>query len=254
MNTIFSKAEHIHHNKTFLLDIVIEYNFEPVAEDGDLDNRFKEFLHNSFGINTEGLSFVGGEHSLRKDDGSLSFYFSNGRVATKIGGQAYFNFIETARPTIYKIREFLEQVLDLKTLENIKIKKTNCWPFINEAPSLNDKKIRDDLRLFVFSEQLQESLKADKDEKATGLIEDLKTYSFSNDDFSIKLRSYTALHKGNDDIQKNYINLFLDIIGTLATNGGIKIDDIEDETTSLNNEIYNCFQWCISDKIREIMD
>lgn len=243
----FGSAKYKQYRNTFLQNVIITFTFNNAAEDlSKLDDDFKDYIQTFFGI-TPNCRLSEGLCSITKKDKSLSFAYAKDSVNVQISGQNYITFSETAIPNIFKLRDFFNKVVKIEKLNSISIRKINVWNFKNT----NKQEIRvEDLRDLVFSKKFLSALSTEHLDEIEKSIPHFSKCSYSEDEKTLTIRTALLPPTAKDDFH----HLILDTTIDLHKSDKIKVDQLADSLMDLNSELFDCYHWCISKYVLNVMD
>jgi len=234
---------------TFLNRVIVTFSFAEPENKNGIDERMKEFSSSQFGIQSPNAFFENGTR-LNRSDGRISFSFTKQSASVDIDGEVYKSFGDTIIPLAYKLRVYVNDVVGANQLQSISIRKINLWQFEYDKNVLNFDTNK--AREIIFSSSYN-ALKINTDIQADELIRDLRQSKWSDDNSWIKLRS-GFVNSETDAKEKKSYGLFLDSEGFESPVDGIKTQEIDDELKTINTNLYNAYMWCISEKVRTIME
>lgn len=234
---------------TFLNNVVVTFSFtRPQTEDG-INERMKSFSSTHFDIQSPEGFF---EHGLsfNRSDKQLSFSFTKDFASFNIDGGAYKSFADSIIPFAFKLRLYVKEVIGLDRVTKVSIRKVNLWQFEY------DKSVQtfdtNKARKIIFSQHFNE-LNVKDDIITIDSIIDFKHNQWTENCRSLELKSgFVDLEA--DEMDKKSYGLFLDSEGSECPQNGVKIQDIDEVLQSINSNLYNAYMWCISDKVKTIME
>lgn len=245
----FPTYPHRIYDYTFLNRVIVSFSFVQPDNTIGIDERMKEFSSSLFGVQSPNAFFENGTR-LNSSDGRISFSFTKQSASVDIDGDGYKSFGDTIIPLAYKLRVYVNDVAGIDLLHSISIRKINFWQF--EYDKNVQKFDTNKAREIIFSRNYND-LKMNSEVKADESIVDFKHNKWSENNCWFELRS-GFVNLETDGKEKNSYGLFLDSEGFESPIDGIKTQVIDDVLKSINKNLYNAYMWCISEKVRTIME
>ena len=243
----FTSEKYRQYQNTFLQDVTVGFDFPvPQAGKSELNALFNDYAQSFFGVVNEG-DITTGMCTITRKDMLQSFDFSHRSAVIHLSGKNYATFSDTAIPAIFKLRNFFNKVVQTVTLTKTGIRKLNVFNIKTDGKKAVDTA---PIMKALFSENLMASLSADNLDLEEKTIPGLQKCMFQSGDAIITIR--TALlppSQAND----NFHHLLLDTLGELTPAGGIKVDEVADLLMDFNKSLYDCYHWCVSDRVKQVM-
>lgn len=243
----FGEVPYKKYKRSFLQHVIVVLRFDKISSTNAIQKEWANFCASNFGPSSV-ENPLDNPVQITSKDGSLSFAFSNGMVGTKINARAYSNFADTIIPQVFKLRLFLEKVVGSDTMiKEIMIRKVNVWQ-IDTNEDFNQ--IVNNLNETFFSQRYL-------------TYNENVDHSSENEDFLINNRKHIWSDALNTFIvssgwikDKEYANIYRLLLRTeyvKKTVNGVKLSDVEASMISMNTELFNAFEWIVSDKVKEMM-
>lgn len=243
----FKQEKYRQYRNTFLQDVVIGLFFAPsvVAKD-ELNARFGDYTQRFFGVPNNG-DITSSVCNVSRKDLSLSLEFTNHSSVIHLSGQKYECFSETAIPQVFKIRDFFNKVVEVKSIEQSMIRKVNVFNIkANEQTPVDASVVRQSL----FSSELIEALSVEGLDEQERDIPNFMKCEFEDGDVTITIR--TALLPPAAALDK-FHHLVLDTMAVCRPLEGIKVEELSDKLMDFNSVMYDCYHWCVSDQVKKVM-
>ena len=243
----FKSEKYRQYQNTFLQRVTIGFDFRPTTvETSELNALFNDYLQSFFGVTTND-DLNSGTFNVTRKDMNQSFDFSNRYAVISLNGSSYVGFSDTAIPQIFKLRNFFKKVVKAESITKTGIRKLNVFNIkVNDTASIDVEPIMKallstDLITALSTENLSDEEKA---------IPGMHKCVFTSGDNTITIRVVLLPpSKAND----SFHHLLLDTLGELQPAEGIKVDDVADRLMDFNKVIYDCYHWCVSDSVKQVM-
>lgn len=241
--------EHKVFQRTFLARVGVILYFNSINE--STWSQQKEELVRSFILNRYGKSFdtdfLHKAVSIQAEDGNLTIVLMNGCVMGIVDAENYRSFEETAIPQIFRLREFLEDVLDVRCVSKLILRKLNIWRFSRNDSEVVDEEKRNELLNFVFSKALL-GMDSDDVSESDAKFGIFKILTFEDADFDCKMNLALNPVSGSD---KTY-NVVLDT--SIIYENNRSLDGSTQVWKTMNQYAYDAFLWSVSDNVKAIMN
>lgn len=243
----FKQEKYRQYRNTFLQDVVVGFNFAAShVTKGEMSVRFNDYVQRFFGV-TNTVDLTTSVCNVSRKDLSLSFEFTDHSAIIHLNGQKYVSFSDTAIPQVFKIRDFFNKVVEVKTIDQAVIRKVNVFNIKAGEQTLIDPTL---VRKSLFSEELIAALSdSNLDDRERDIPNFLKC-EYQEEDITITVR--TALLPPTTS-QDKFHHLLLDIMAVCAPSDGIKIEEVSDKLMDFNSIMYDCYHWCVSGQVMNVM-
>ena len=242
----FPSEKYHQYRNTFLQNVTIGFEFalSGVKKD-ELNALFNDYVQSFFGVTSDG-DLTSGMCNVSKNDQSLSFDFSDRSAVIHLSGKGYVGFSDTAIPQIFKLRNFFNKVVQIEKFTKTGIRKLNVFNIkANGKESVDEAQVRKALFTEAFNNSLS-SDSLDEEEKNLGV----KKCIFKEGDRSITIRTALMPPAQQNDI---FYHLLLDTLGEIDTEDGVSVDDVSEILMDFNKVIYDCYHWCVSESVKNVM-
>jgi hypothetical protein len=233
---------------SFLQQVTVRFNFDKIERetvDSDFTLNLNKFFVDVFQSEIpQDVDLWTKPIVSKRNDGIYSFYFGLDEVAAVIGAKDYHSFVDNVIPQLFRLKKFLKDVYRRNEITSITIAKVNTWPFkLTKETSLVNPK---DVLKLVLKEELYNQEKGEWKTDEQKLIP-LKTLTWTDNKrlASAKGRFYPQDEKGEFACE-------LDTEASVCDK--IKLDDIEYVATSLNDDLYQLYHWCVTNQVIDIMN
>lgn len=251
----FPKTEYKSFEKNFLKTVIFQFAYEKKEEVNESKNQIKEIFKDSFprqrDVVTSGIQINIDKNQtqivnpiqesngieLKSNDGQKVLNITDSSFTFTTNGKAYKNFSKLKNDLI-NVTEFFK-LCDIKTLSRVAIRKIN---FIDFTLDDNPVGILD----FLFNENLIGNLNHfPNTSKINHNIQSLNYYDNSN---------YLNIKYGlNIPNMKGTIGqVIIDI--DLYTSRTVRSNELFSIATDINNEIFNVFNWIVSDQTLKLLN
>lgn len=242
----FPPEKYRQYRNTFLQSVTIGFDFIPSAVKKDeLNALFNEYVQSFFSVTSDG-DLITEMCKVSKNDQSISFDFSNSSVVIHISGKGYVGFSDTAIPQIFKLRNFFNKVVQTEKITKTGIRKLNVFNIkVNGKEQVDEKQVMK----AIFSSALNNALNTDclNDEEKSLRV---KKCIYKVEDKTITIRAALMPPSQPNDI---FYHLLLDTLGEIDKPDGISVDEVSELLMDFNKDIYDCFHWCISERVKQVM-
>lgn len=250
MNATIEHIPYKIYPNTFLQNVVVVMGFENAVTGGqDQDipaDRLRTFLLDNFGFilpEGETRNFA----SLSNDDIGLNFQFYSNKTSLRVNCKNYQSFEATVMPLIYKLRAYVREVLERDSVDYVKIRKVNMFPF--QLPTQYDDDIYGQIMHHLLNNEL-----IDSPNDGTEQIENGKTllarHLIEADDYSFTVK--TGVVKAND--REDVCAVILDTSSKAKNRERIALTEIETNIRQQNQRMFDLFHWAVSDEVVEVME
>jgi len=243
----FSPEKYRQYQNTFLQNVTVGFDF-PVSqiEQSELNALFNDYVQSFFGVTSEG-DITTGMCSITRKDMLQSFDFSNRSAVIHLSGKNYATFSDTAIPAIFKLRNFFNKVVQTALLTKTGIRKLNVFNIKTDGKPIADAAA---VMKALFSDSFIASLNADNLDQDEQTIPGLRKCMFQSGDIVITIRTALLPPSQPNDA---FHHLLLDTLGELTPAEGIKVDEVADLLMDFNKSLYDCYHWCVSDRVKQVM-
>lgn len=242
----FPSEKYHQYRNTFLQNVTIGFDFTPSGVKKDEMNAlFNDYVQSFFGVTSDG-DLTSGMCNVSKNDQSLSFDFSDRSAVIHLSGKGYIGFSDTAIPQIFKLRNFFNKVVQIEKFVKTGIRKLNVFNIkVNGKEDVDEAQVRK----AIFSESFNNSLNSenlDEEEQSIGV----KKCVFKVGSKTITIRTALMPPAQQNDI---FYHLLLDTLGEIETEDGISVDEVSEILMDFNKDIYDCYHWCVSESVKNVM-
>ena len=243
----FKSEKYRQYQNTFLQRVTIGFDFPTTTvESSDLNTQFNDYLQSFFGV-TAGDDLNSGTFNVTRKDMNQSFDFSNRYAVISLNGSSYVGFSDTAIPQIFKLRNFFNKVVKVEKLTKAGIRKLNVF---NIKANGNTPVDAEPVMKALLSSDLLAALSTENLSEEERSIPGMHKCVFSYGESAITIRVVMMPpSKAND----SFHHLLLDTLGELTPAEGIRIDDVADCLMDFNKVLYDCYHWCVSDSVKQVM-
>jgi len=255
----FPNIDHRKYNKNFLKTVIFQIAFEENILLKDNKKKVVEIFSKVFPrVNdkvTKGfqISFkndqtpilqnidnenTGIPFEMRSNDGERILTIDNSSLSYTISGKSYTSF-DDLKIELELLNSFFE-LTQIKKLKRIAVRKINIIEFkVNENAS--------DVLALLISPELLSNLNYFPNNKF--IMQNIQTINYQKDDFKLNIKYGLNIPPiPNQEIGQ--IILDIDLFSTSPIESNETIGRAEE----INNEIFNVFNWAISDKTKSILD
>lgn len=246
-NLPFGNTDYRQFKNTFLATVLVGMDFPVVHSNDTRKKEWKEFCQALFS-----LSGIDGIFEkpivINRDDQKLKFLFSNNLAQVLISGDSYRNFADTVIPHAFKLKQFVTRVADCERPSLIGIRKIDIFQ-IEGMPGMTFDEAQ--VRSHFFSADyigLKEGKVAldESEQKMPNMIKHIWTEG----DNTLTLRSVFMMVQGKD----NLYQLVFDSEEHYLPIGGVDLSQLDEILKGMNKDLYNAYMWCVSDKVKNIME
>lgn len=243
----FTSEKYRQYQNTFLQNVTVGFDF-PVSqvEKSELNVLFNDYVQSFFGVVNEG-DITTGMCTITRKDMLQSFDFSHRSAVIHLSGKNYATFSDTAIPAIFKLRNFFNKVVRTATLTKTGIRKLNVFNIKTDGKPIAD---ATPVLKALFSENLIASLTTDNLDQEEQTIPGLQKCLFQSGDAQITIRTALLPPSQPND---SFHHLLLDTLGEVSPAEGIKVDEVADLLMDFNKSLYDCYHWCVSDRVKQVM-
>jgi uncharacterized protein (TIGR04255 family) len=243
----FKQEKYRQYRNTFLQDVVVGFNFlaSQVAKD-EMNARFNDYAQRFFGVSNNG-DLTTSVCNVSKKDLSLSFEFTDHSAIIHLNGQNYVSFSDTAIPQVFKIRDFFNKVVEIRSIKQAVIRKVNVFNIkAGEQTQVDATAVRQSL----LSEALIGALNDNWLDETERDIPNFLKCEYQDGDVKVTIR--TALLPPTT-VQDKFHHFLLDTMAVCCPVEGIKVEEISDKLMDFNSIMYDCYHWCVSDQVKKVM-
>lgn len=241
----FKEAECKLFKNTFLQSVIITYRFEKLDSDSfddAFERRMKDYLCGNFGLTIE-KSIKNGPISITSSDKSVSYVLSDEFVAVKVNAKNYKSFGISVAQYEEILKKFVKDVLQLKSVSSLSLRKINIWPFENNSGQTVN---QDNLWGKILSDGIIQVAKADSTSRFPGS----RIFEETDKDLSVQIRLVPV----NASEDERRINFVVDIETILSSAMGVSFIGTKNTLNRLNKTLYDAFIWTINPEIIKLME
>ena len=243
----FPSVKYRQYKNTFLTRVLLSMDCSAlsVVSDKVLLSRLKDFAEAYFQVKMTDLSGPFKNVKLTKDDGTQIFLLSKQSAAVMLDGAKYVSYTDTAQPQLEKLCDYMEKVVDAKTVQRVEIRKINMWQFKNESGIPFS---AEEARRFVLQEEIRDLLSADNLLDEERVISGMVKKEWTDGGDSLVLRSAYL----PDAKVQGVSRLVLDT--ARVTDGIVPVKEIPTVVKEMNTDLYNAYFGCVNSEIVRIME
>jgi len=243
----FPSVKYRQYKNTFLTRVLLSLDCGALADVSDkvFLSQLKNFADAYFQVKMTDLSGPFKNVKLTKDDGAQIFLLSKQSAAVMLDGTKYVSYTDTAQPQLEKLCDYMEKVVDAKTVQRVEIRKVNMWQFKNESGTPFP---AEEARKFVLQEEIRDSLSADNLLDEERVISGMVKKEWKDDCDSLVLRSAYL----PDSKVQGVSRLVLDTVR--VTERTVPVKEIPALVKEMNTDLYNAYFGCVNSEIVRIME
>lgn len=243
----FKQEKYRQYRNTSLQEVVVGFTFaHSLVPKDEMNARFSDYVLRFFGVTNNG-DLTTSSCNVSKKDLSQSFEFTDHSAFIHLNGQKYVGFSDTAIPQVFKIRDFFNKVVEVKSINQTVLRKVNVFNIkAGEQAKVDAFKVRQSL----FSEALISALSDNGLDEKECEIPNFQKCEYQEDDVTVTIR--TALLPPTST-QDKFHHLILDTLAVHKPIEGIKIEEISDKLMDFNSIMYDCYHWCVSEQVKKVM-
>ena len=250
MNVIIEPTPYKIYPNTFLQNVVVVMGFEGNViegkEHGIPVDKLKTFLLDNFGfVLPEGETRD--VASLSNEDLGLNFQFYSNKTSLRVNCKNYQSFEATIMPLVYKLRAYIREVLGRDSVDYVKIRKVNMFPF--QMPEQYDDTIYGQMMHHLLNSDLLDSVAEGFEQ-----IENGKTPLTRHliDDSGYMFTIKTGVIKASD--REDVCVVILDTSSKTKNTDTIALTDIETNIRQQNQRMFDLFHWAVNDEVTDVME
>ena len=249
-----AEIEHINYRiypNTFIQNVVVVMGFDNDSDNPEFDtiptNRLRTFLKDNFGFqlpNEEPKK----QASLSSEELGLNFQFYTNKVSLRVNCMNYQSFEATVMPLIYKLRSYMFEVLGKDSVDYIKIRKVDMFPFqLMDNP---DNSIYGKMMHHLLNNDLLDS-PADGVEKTKDGVTDIERRTLSDENFDFIVKTGVVKSVTESGV---YL-VILDTSSKTRADSYPKIDknNIEEVLRHQNQRMFDLYHWAVTDEVKNVM-
>ena len=239
----FEKVPHKVYKSSSLQSVFVTFWYDSLPDEAYNDafyKRMEDFTLNKFALPVE-RRFPTNALQIWNNKNQTRLVFARDRVYALIDCDGYVSFDDSAFPQAYHLKDFLKDVIGINELKAMSIRKINIWRVgLEEGEQLNEDKIRQQ----IFSKEFLAC--NDKEEMSEQEKKMLKEkFKWSDKEQTVWLRT-AFLSVG--ETQRRY-NMVMDSEAVSEQVRGIRLDDMATVLRSLNNTLFDAFNWAVNPEI-----
>ena len=246
-NLPFGNIDYRQFKNTFLATVLMGMNFPTVQSNDTRKKEWKDYCQALFSLN--GIDGIFEKTIvINRDDQKLKFLFGSNLAQVLISGDGYRNFADTVIPHAFKLKQFVTDVAGCEHPSLVGIRKIDIFQ-IEGVPGMSFDEAQ--VRSHFFSEDYL-GLKDGKtilDENERQMPQMVK-HVWTEGDHSLTVRSVFMKVQGKD----NLYQLVFDSEEHYSPIGGIDLSKLDEILKDINKDLYNAYMWCVSDKVKNIME
>lgn len=178
---------------------------------------------------------------MKSNDGTKILTVLEDVLSYNISGSSYENFSQIQNEVLHILNIFKKN--NVETLSRIAIRKINIVDFSLQG---NDNMSPLDVTKMILNAQLVNGV--DSFPKASSIVQNINTINYSEGENRLNL-IYGLLKQSESGSKNGQVIIDIDLFkeGNLDSNLLVKY------LTNINNEIFNVFNWCISENAKSIL-
>lgn len=250
MNVTIEQTPYRIYPNTFLQDVVVVMGFEGnVAGGPDWDiplDRLKTFLLDNFGFvlpEGETRNFA----SLSNNDMGLNFQFYNNKTSLRVNCKNYQSFEATIMPLVYKLRAYVREVLGRDSVDYVKIRKVNMFPF--QLPEQYDESIYKQMMRHLLNNDLLDSPSEGSEQIENGKTS-LDCHFIEDDKYVFTIKTGVINASDRDDV----CVVILDTSSKSKNTDSVALMEIETNIRHQNQRMFDLFHWAVNDEVTDVME
>lgn len=246
-NLPFGNTDYRQFKNTFLATVLVGMNFPAVQSSDTRKKEWKEYCQALFSLN--GIDGIFEKPIvINRDDQKLKFLFGNNLAQVLISGDGYRNFADTVIPHAFKLKQFVTGVAGLERPLLLGIRKIDIFQ-IEGIPGMSFDETQVRSHFFSADYLGLEGGKAALDENEQQMPNMVK-HVWTEGDNVLTVRSVFMKAQGKD----NLYQLVFDSEEHYSPKGGVDLSKLDDILKGINKDLYNAYMWCVSDKVKNIME
>lgn len=246
-NLPFGNTDYRQFKNTFLATVLVGMNFPAVQSNEARKSEWKEYCQALFSLH--GIDGIFEKPIVvNREDQKLKFLFGSNLAQVLISGDGYRNFADTVIPHAFKLKQFVTDVAGCQKPSLVGIRKIDIFQIEGiTGKSFDEAQVR---RHFFSGDYLGlEDGKTQLDENEQKMPNMIK-HIWTEGDNTLTVRSVFMKAKGKD----NLYQLVLDSEEHYSPQGGIDLSRLDEILKDINKDLYNAYMWCVSDKVKNIME
>lgn len=232
-------------DRSVLGTVIVDYKY-PLVETERFISALSEFVKTYWRIDALPEP-KDGVYQFALNDNRVKFAISNSSASIDISCSKYMCFGNDVVPQVYALRTLLCDVMGIKALEMISLRKINYWIFeVNKCKDINPR----DFRNSFFSRPFLDlpSTDAYSDDKCIDFM--VHRVDSDDNDGRVIIKS-GLLHKDGPDSVKYCMILDLKLECDMK---GKDVKESDEELAAMNKQMFNVFMWCINDGVKQLMN
>ncbi len=174
---------------------------------------------------------------LKSDDGQKTLSISNNSLTLSITGKAYRNY-ESIKEDVKKIHSFFE-FCEINSLKRVSIRKINIIEFEG-----NDDKVGV-LELLINNDLLGN---LEHFPEKNNINHNIQSLSYAIEDYDLNIKYGLVMGKQNKELGQVIVDI------DLLHNTMIECNKIYDIADGINSEIFNIFNWVVSEETINMLE
>lgn len=250
MNVKIEQTPYKIYPNTFLQNVVVVMGFEgDVAGEpnqGIPVDRLKTFLLDNFGFvlpEGEARDFA----SLSNEELGLNFQFYSNKTSLRVNCKNYQSFEATIMPLVYKLRAYVREVLERDSVDYVKIRKVNMFPF--QLPKQYEETIYGQMMHHLLNNDLLNS-PSDGSEQITNGQTPLDLHLIEDDKYVFTIKTGVVKASDRDDV----CVVILDTSSKTLNFAPVALTEIETNIRQQNQRMFDLFHWAVNDEVIDVME
>lgn len=250
MNVKIEQTPYKIYPNTFLQNVVVVMGLEGNVTGEQKQNipvdRLRTFLLDNFGFvlpEGETRDFA----SLSNEDLGLNFQFYSDKTSLRVNCKNYQSFEATIMPLVYKLRAYVREVLERDSVDYVKIRKVNMFPF--QLPKQYDEAIYGQMMHHLLNNDLLNSPSDGFEQIANGQTS-LERHLIEDDKYVFTIKTGVIKASDRDDV----CVVILDTSSRSKNTVRIALTEIEENIRQQNLRMFDLFRWAVSDAVTDVME
>ena len=250
-NIQFPHIEHRVYKNTFLQNTIVEVTYDKVSPKqltGDFEDNKNLFFKRFFNIDQSQRDFIKDGISLATADKSQSLTFTDCNCKAIVNRSVYNTFVESILQHVFEISKFLQDVVRLREVSSIAVRKINMFPVIyDESRDLSIRTERQKVLANVFTSNFISLHHEENVLPVKGAVAPFGVRKIKGPD-GVVYTLKTGIIPPQDE-NKDVLFVVLDSEAELGMNTNTQ--DIESKALKLNDYLFDLYHWAVS---KEIID
>lgn len=238
MNTVFKHIERKIYAQTFLQQVDVRLEYNPLQREWVQEEDVISFFNNHFQIEANFSTLLEDRVFLKDNEQQLAFLFSSDAAMLSVGYLNYRSFYDSVLPNVYHIKDFVFNLWKQHEV-TAAIRKVNVFSMDNNI-NLDEDAFHSLLYETVFSSEFLQVAP----EVTTSKIDGNQVVVQERSIEDILFRTYIIKRKNG------VYSLFLETIKSKK----VVASTLEETLEGMNVTLYDAFHWSVGANIIAIMD